>query len=77
MKCLALYTVGRKKGKPCEQRATTDGYCGAHAPEYKAERMRVKGLRTVAKPGDPDFKVKVDKPFCDDREIEGLNETQK
>jgi hypothetical protein len=62
MRCLAFYTKGRKRDKQCEQKATTDGYCGAHAPEYKAERMRVKGLRTIAKPGDPDYVQHLPKP---------------
>ena len=56
MRCQALYTKGRKRGKQCEQPATCEQYCGSHAPEYTAERARLRGLRTVAKPGDPDFK---------------------
>lgn len=45
-----------------------------HHGTFTALHMREKGLRTRAKPGDFDYKTVVEKPFCDDRAIEGLNE---
>jgi hypothetical protein len=37
---------------------------------FATEEYRKKLLRTTPKPGDPDFKAKDDKPFCDDQPVE-------
>lgn len=41
-----------------------------HHGSWTAMYAREAGLRTVPKPGDPDFKQVVEKPFCDDQLVE-------
>lgn len=53
-KCAGVYTNGMQAGHPCRRSATFDtDYCTSHHPEYRAEIARKRGLRTVAKPGEP------------------------
>jgi hypothetical protein len=41
-----------------------------HHGNWTAMYAREAGLRTIPKPGDPDYKIVTDKPFCDDQPVE-------
>lgn len=58
-RCQDIYTAeGRKQYQQCEQQATNGTpWCGPHQKYHQADIMRMRGLRTVAKPGDPDYKA--------------------
>jgi hypothetical protein len=58
-RCVDIYVTGRKKGQQCEQMAAEGlPWCPSHKRWHKADILRMQGLRTVPKPGDPDFAEK-------------------
>lgn len=61
---LCKYCTPEKKGKQHNYCFVLNCIC-PHHPNWTAMHAREKGLRTIAKPGDPDYKSASDKPLKD------------